>query len=58
MKTIRSSTLFKVFILAIGVLGATAGSAHAQTAHGTFTLAHEARWGSVLLSPGDCKANV
>jgi hypothetical protein len=52
MKSIRSSMLFKVFILAIGVLGASAGSAHAQAASGTFTLAHEARWGTVVLPAG------
>ena len=36
--------LFKVFILAIGILAASAGSAHAEAANGTFSLAHEARW--------------
>ena len=52
MKSIRSSMLFKVFILAIGALGASAIPAHAQSATGKFTLTHEARWGNVLLSPG------
>ena len=53
MKSIRNSMLFKVFILAIGVVGASAGSAHAQAANGTFTLAHETRWGSVVLPAGE-----
>jgi hypothetical protein len=53
MKSIRSSMLFKVFIVAIGVLGASASPAHAQSAGGKFTLTHETRWGNVLLSPGD-----
>jgi hypothetical protein len=53
MKSIRSSSLLKVFVLALGVLGTTVGSAHAQSANGKFTLTHDARWGSVLLSPGD-----
>jgi hypothetical protein len=53
MKSIRSSSLLKVFVLALGVLGTTVGSAHAQSANGKFTLTHDTRWGSVLLSPGD-----
>ena len=53
MKSIRSSMLFKVFILAIGVVGASAGSAHAQAANGTFTLARETHWGSVVLPAGE-----
>ena len=52
MKSIRSSMLLKVLILAIGALGASVSSAHAQSANGRFTLPHEARWGNVLLSPG------
>jgi hypothetical protein len=54
MKSIRSLMLFKVLtlILAIGALGASVGSAHAQSANGKFTLPHEARWGNVLLAPG------
>ena len=54
MKSIRSSSLLKVLVLAIGALGASASvsSAHAQSANGKFTLTHEARWGSVLLTPG------
>ena len=38
MKSIRSSSLFKVLVLAIGVLGASVSSAHAQTATGTSLL--------------------
>jgi hypothetical protein len=52
MKSIRSSMHFHAFILAIGILGASAGSAHAQSANGTFTLSHETRWGSVVLPAG------
>ncbi len=52
MKSIRSSMLLKVLILAVGALGASVSSAHAQSANGRFTLPHEARWGNVLLSPG------
>jgi hypothetical protein len=53
MKSIRRSSLLKVLALALGVLGASVSSAHAQTATGKFTLTHETRWGSVLLTPGD-----
>ena len=52
MKSIRSSTMLKVFVLAVSTLGACASSAHAQSANGRFTLTHDARWGNVLLSPG------
>ena len=52
MKSIRSSMLFKLFILTVGLVSATAIPAHAQYATGKFTLTHEARWGNVLLSPG------
>ena len=52
MKSISNSMLFKLFILAVGVAGASAIPAHAQSATGKFTLTHEARWGSVVLSPG------
>lgn len=52
MKSIRNSMLFKVFVLAVGVLGASASSAYAQSANGKFTLTHETHWGSVLLTPG------
>jgi len=55
MKSIRSSMLFKVFMLAIGVMGSSAwvSSAYAQSASGKFTLTHETRWGGVVLPPGD-----
>ena len=52
MKSIRSSTLFKAVILAIGALAASASPAQAQSATGKFTLTHDARWGNVLLTPG------
>ena len=52
MKSISNSMLFKLFILAAGLAGASAIPAHAQSATGKFTLTHEARWGNVLLSPG------
>ena len=52
MKSIRSSMLFKVVILAIGALAASAIPAQAQSATGKFTLTHDARWGNVLLTPG------
>ena len=52
MKSIRNSMFFKMLILAIGVAGASAIPAHAQSATGKFTLTHEARWGNVLLTPG------
>jgi hypothetical protein len=53
MKSIHCSMLFNAFILAIGIVGASAGSAHAQSANGTFTLSHEARWGAVVLPAGE-----
>ena len=53
MTSIRSSSLLKVLVLALGVLAASAGSARAQTATGKFTLTHETRWGSLVLTPGD-----
>jgi hypothetical protein len=54
MKSRRSSMFAKTFVLVIGLLSASAGLAHAQSAaNGTFTLAHETRWGSVALPAGD-----
>ena len=53
MKSIRSSVFFRVLILAIGALGAFAGSACAQSTNGTFTLNHETRWGSAVLPAGN-----
>ncbi len=52
MKSIRSSMLLKLLILTVGALGASLGSAQAQSTVGKFTLPHEARWGAVLLPPG------
>ncbi len=52
MKSIRSSMLFRVVILAIGALAASASPAQAQSATGKFTLTHDARWGNVLMTPG------
>ena len=53
MKSIHSSSLLKVLVLALGVLGASATSAQAQSVNGKFTLTHETRWGSVVLTPGE-----
>ena len=53
MRSIRSSLLFKVLILAIGVSAASVIPAYAQSAGGKFTLPHETRWGNILMSPGD-----
>jgi hypothetical protein len=52
MKSIRSSSLFPMLILAAGLIAAVATPASAQAAHGSFTLAHEARWGGMVLAPG------
>lgn len=52
MKSIRSSMLFKMFVLAIGLAGASVIPAQAQSASGKFTLTHETHWGNVLLTPG------
>ncbi|MGA9813632.1 MAG: hypothetical protein WBQ64_12680, partial [Terriglobales bacterium] len=52
MKSIRSSMLCKMFVLAIGLAGASVIPAQAQSATGKFTLTHDARWGNVLLTPG------
>ena len=53
MKSIPSSTPFRVLILAIGVLAASAIPASAQAAHGKFTLSHETRWQGLVLPAGD-----
>ena len=54
MKSIRSSSLFKVWILLVAGLGASAGSAHAQAAgSGTFTLTRETHWGGAVWPAGD-----
>jgi hypothetical protein len=52
MKSIRSSMLCKMFVLAIGLAGASVIPAQAQSATGKFTLTHETHWGNVLLTPG------
>ena len=52
MKSIRSSMLCRMFVLAIGLAGASVVPAQAQSATGKFTLTHDARWGNVLLTPG------
>ncbi|MGH9548869.1 MAG: hypothetical protein ACRD3W_05805 [Terriglobales bacterium] len=52
MKSIRSSMLFKMFVLAIGLAGTSVIPAQAQSASGKFTLTHETHWGNVLLTPG------
>ncbi len=52
MKSIRSSMLFKVVVLAVGLLAAYATPVQAQSATGKFTLTHETHWGNVLLTPG------
>jgi hypothetical protein len=53
MKSIRRISLFNLLMLVIGVMGASAIPAHAQSATGTFALAHKARWGDVLLPAGN-----
>jgi len=53
MKSKRSAMLFRIFILAVGALGASAGSAQAQSASGKFALTHETRWGGMVLPAGD-----
>jgi hypothetical protein len=53
MKSKRSAMLFKIFVLAVGALGASLGSAQAQSASGKFALTHETCWGGVVLPPGD-----
>ena len=52
MKSIRSSMLCRMFVLAIGLAGASVIPAQAQSASGKFTLTHETHWGNVLLTPG------
>ena len=53
MKSIRKYSLFNLLMLVIGVVGASAIPAHAQSATGTFALAHQAHWGDVILPAGD-----
>jgi hypothetical protein len=54
MKSIRSASLFKVWILLVAGLGVPIGFAHAQAvASGTFTLTRKTHWGGAVLPPGD-----
>jgi hypothetical protein len=53
MKSIRRYPLFNLLMLVIGVMGASAIPAHAQSVTGTFALAHQTHWGDVLLPKGN-----
>ena len=53
MKSIRRFSLLKVLVLAIAAMGVSAIPAHAQTATGTFTLAHKVLWAGAVLPPGN-----
>jgi hypothetical protein len=53
MKSIRSFSLFKVLVLAIATIGASAIPAHAQLTTGTFTLTHKVRWVDAVLPAGN-----
>jgi hypothetical protein len=53
MKTIRRFPLLKVLVLAVAAMGASAIPTYAQSATGTFTLAHKVRWAGAVLPPGD-----
>ncbi|MGA9800426.1 MAG: hypothetical protein WBQ68_15550 [Terriglobales bacterium] len=53
MKSIRRFSLFKVVLLAIAAMSASAVPAHGQTTSGKFSLAHKVRWGSAVLPAGD-----
>ena len=53
MKSIRRFSLFKLLVLTIAAMGASAMPAHAQTATGTFSLAHRVLWAGAVLPPGD-----
>ncbi len=53
MKSIRRFSLLKLLLLAIAAVSASAIPAHAQTATGTFSLAHKVRWANAVLPPGD-----
>ncbi len=52
-KSILSWSLFRAWLLAVAVLGASVVPASAQIASGRFTLTHDARWGKARLTPGD-----
>ena len=53
MKSIRRCSLFKVLVLAIAAMGASAIPAHAQRTTGTFSLAHKVRWADAVLPAGN-----
>lgn len=53
MKSIWRFSLSKVLLLAMAVLGASAIPAQAQTASGTFSLAHKVLWAGAVLPAGD-----
>jgi hypothetical protein len=53
MKSIRRFSFFKMLVLTIAAMGASAIPVHAQAATGTFSLAHRVRWASAVLPPGD-----
>jgi len=55
MKSIRNAVFFRTLVLAVGILGASATSAYAQSANGAFTLTHQTRWGGMLMAPGEYK---
>jgi hypothetical protein len=53
MKSIRKFPLVKLLVLTIAAMAASAIAAHAQTATGTFSLAHKVLWAGAVLPPGD-----
>jgi hypothetical protein len=53
MKSIRNLSLFKVLVLTLAAMGASAIPAHAQSATGKFSLVHKVLWGGAVLPPGD-----
>jgi hypothetical protein len=53
MKSIRRFSLLKVLVLAVAAMGVSAIPAYAQTATGTFSLAHKVLWGSAVLPAGN-----
>ncbi len=53
MKSIRRFSLFRVLVLAIGAMGASAIPAHAQTANRNFHSYSQSPLGRRVLPPGD-----
>jgi hypothetical protein len=53
MKSIWKFPLSKVLLLALAAMGTAAIPAHAQTAGGTFSLAHKVLWAGAVLPAGD-----